>query len=278
MAEITAQAVKTLREMTDLPMMMCKKALVEAEGDQDKAVEVLKQQAGKFMTKRADNQTSEGRIVIKVTEDGSSAAIVELQCESPPVAGSEDFVHLGEQLIEQLLEGPGAESPDELLSQSAPGHEGTTLNELFEEIRNKLREKLVLARTARVTGPVAGYVHHDGKSGVLFRATGENQTAPVLRDVAMHIAALRPSATTIDELEPAVVQAERDRLTEEALATGKPENIVEKIVDGRLKNFYVEQGVLVVQPFAKDDTKTVSQALAEQGMNAVGFTHWILGN
>ena len=110
---------------------------------------------------------------------------------------------------------------------------------------------------ATFDGPVAGYVHHDGKTGCLFQATGGEGLPEVLRDVAMHIAALKPTVTHVDELDQASVQEERDRLTEEAKATGKPDNIIEKIVDGRMNNFYQEQGVLVVQAFAKDDSKSV---------------------
>ena len=112
----------------------------------------------------------------------------------------------------------------------------------------------------------------------MFQASGEAGCAPVLRDVAMHIAALRPTVTGIDGLDPAAVQAERDRLTDEAKATGKPDNIIDKIVDGRMKNFYNEAGVLNVQAFAKDDSKSVSQALAEKGLKAKAFTRWVIGN
>lgn len=277
MADVTAAAVKELREKTGLPMMMCKKALTKAEGDQEKAIELLREEAGKVMVKRADNPTAEGRIFTQVKEDGSLGAMVELQCESAPVATSDDFVHLGEQLVQQLLEGPGAETPDELLEQAAPGHDGEPLKEIYEQTVNRIREKIVVAKVLRLEGPVAGYVHHDGKTGVLFQAEGEKGDDPVLRDVAMHIAALKPTVTTPEDLDPQTVQAERDRLAEEARQTGKPENIIEKIVEGRMKNFYVDQGVLVVQPFAKDDTKTVNQVLAEHGLTPKGFTRWVLG-
>jgi elongation factor Ts len=100
----------------------------------------------------------------------------------------------------------------------------------------------------------------------------------ILRDVAMHIAALRPTVCSVEELNSAEVDAERERLSAEARATGKPENIIEKIVDGRMKNFYVEQGVLVLQPFAKDDSKTVSQVLAENGFKPGSFHRWVIGN
>jgi elongation factor Ts len=158
-----------------------------------------------------------------------------------------------------------------------PDRAGVTLKDLYEEIVNKIREKIVLARIIRVAGPVAGYVHHDGKTGVLIVAEGANATAPVLRDVAMHIAALKPTVTYPEELAPELVQAERARLTAEAKATGKPDNIIDKIVDGRLKQFYIDSGVLVFQPFAKEDTKSVSQVLAEQGLKAKRFIRWVLG-
>lgn len=277
MVEISAAAVKALRERTDMPMMKCKQALQEAGGDQEQAVEILKREAGKVLDKRKDNPTAEGRVFIAVGPDGSEAAMVEVQCESAPVASGEHFVAFGEQAVRQLLDGPGAASPEELLDQPAPGGAGKTLRDLYEHLLATIRENIVVARVVRVEGPVAGYVHHDGKTGVLFQATGENATAAVIRDVAMHVCALRPTVTTAEELDAALVQAERDRLTAEARATGKPENIIEKIVEGRMKNFHIEQGVLVLQPFAKDDSKTVSQALAEAGLKAKGFIRWVLG-
>lgn len=274
---VTAAAVKALREMTNLPMMDCKKALVEADGDQEKAIEVLREQYKKIAIKRADNATSEGRIVVLINDSASEGVMVEVQCESAPVAGSEGLTSFAAACAEQLLNGPGASTPEELLAQNAPGTDNT-LQGVWEDLTNKIREKIVLSRVARVTGPVQGYVHHDGKNGVLFQAEGDSGQLEILRDVAMHIAALKPAVAYPDGLDPAVVKEERDRLTEEARATGKPENIVEKIVDGRMSNFYVENGVLTSQPFAKDDSKSVSQALAEHGYKAVAFTRWVLGN
>ena len=279
MAEITAQAVKALRELTDLPMMDCKKALVEADGDQAKAVEVLKGSYKKVELKRRDNATEEGRVFLRVREDCSEGAMVELQCESAPVAGSSDFRQLGEQLVKQLLEGPGAESPDDLLVQTAPDLEGTSLKDLYESAVNKIREKIVLARIVRLTGPVNGYVHHDGKQAAMLQASGETPNASILRDVAMHITAIKPEVANVEDLDPAVVEAERERLTADAKATGKPDNVIDKIVDGRMKSFYQDdQQVLALQDFAKDPSKSVSQALAEHGLKAVGFVRWVLGS
>lgn len=278
MAEITAQAVKELRDLTNLPMMEVKRALTEANGDQKRAIEILKESNKKVSIKRAENATSEGLVRTGVSADGSRAAMVEIQCESAPVAKADDFVFLADQCVKQLLQGPGAATPEELLSQPVPDRPGTTLAALLEEVVGKIREKMVVARVLRVDGPAGAYSHHDGKTGVLIRASGENKTAPVLRDVAMHVAALKPVVTQPEELPAAEVEAERARLTKEASASGKPANIVEKIVEGRMKTYYADQGVLAFQLFAKDDSKTVNQALAESGLKAVGFTRWILGN
>lgn len=271
MTEITAAAVKALREKTDLPMMDCKKALVEAGGDEEKAIALLREQFQKVMVKRAGNETAEGRIFAGTTEDGSQAAAVLMLCESAPVAGSEGLAAVGNAALQQLLSGPGASSGDELLEQ--PNAAGGSLKELYEETINKIREKIVIGKIAKVASPVGIYVHHDGKTGVLFQAEGTPKDPAVLRDVAMHIAAMRPTVATVDELDPAIVEAERAKLVEEAKASGKPDNIIDKIVDGRLKVFYRDEaGVLTEQPFAKDDSKSVGQILAENGLTAKSFT------
>ncbi|WP_437201842.1 translation elongation factor Ts [Planctomicrobium sp. SH664] len=276
MAEITAAAVKALREKTDLPMMECKKALTEAGGDEDKAIQILQEMSGKAISKRAANATNEGKIFTRIAEGGGEAVAVEVLCESAPVAGSEALAELGNALVTQLLNGPGAATGEELLEQPNPNGSGT-LKDLYDSIVNKIREKIVVARVARVKGPVGVYVHHDGKTAVLFQAEGTAKDPAILRDVAMHIAAMRPTVALVEQADPAAVQAERDRLSAEARATGKPENIIEKIVDGRMGVFYRELGVLTEQLFAKDDSKTVRQVLAENGLKTTGFTLFILG-
>lgn len=278
MAEITAAAVKALRDKTNLPLMDVKRALTEAGGDEAKAIEILKESFKKLAIKRAENATSEGLVRVLVSDDGTKGVMVELQCESAPVAKADDFVFLADQCAKQLLNGPGAATPDELLEQTAPDRPGTTLKALLEEVFNKIREKIVLARVVRVDANVGGYAHHDGKTGVLMIVEGSKSGETVVKDVAMHIAALRPAVTHPEDLKAEDIAAERQRLTEEAAASGKPANIIEKMVDGKMKVFYAEQGVLTFQPFAKDDSKTVSQALAEQGLKASKFVRWMLGN
>jgi elongation factor Ts len=277
MAEITAAAVKALRERTDLPMMDCKKALVAANGDEEGAVEYLKNQVGKVMDKRKDNATAEGKFCVAVADDGSAGVMIELMCESDPVSKSEDFNFLATQCAKQLLTGPGASTAEELLAQPVPDEPAKTLKALHEEITNKIREKMVIGRVVKVDGPVGSYVHHDGKTGVLFQAAGEPKSTDILKDVSMHIAALKPKVALPDELDATAVDAQRTALSESAKASGKPENIIEKIVDGQMKKFFDEQGVLIAQAFAKDDSKTVEKALDEAGLKAVGFTCWELG-
>lgn len=278
MADISAAAVKALRDKTNLPLMDVKRALTEAGGDEAKAIEILKESFKKLAIKRAENTTSEGLVRVLVNDDGSRGVMVELQCESAPVAKAEDFVFLADQCAKQLLTGPGADSPEALLEQGAPDRKGTTLKALLEEVFNKIREKIVLARVIRVDGNVNGYAHHDGKTGVLMIVDGAKKGEAVVKDVAMHIAALRPAVALPEELDAAGIAAERARLTAEASASGKPANIVEKMVDGKMKVYYAEQGVLAFQAFAKDDSKTVSQALAEHGLKPVKFVRWVLGN
>ena len=276
MAAITAAMVNDLRQKTGLSMMLVKKALVEADGDEAKAIEILKQQVGKVLVSRAANATLEGRIFTAIQPDGSEAAAVELQCESPPVANSEDFVSLGENLAFQLLNGPGAATADDLLAQAS--RKGGTLKEQFDEAVNKIREKFVVAKIMRVKGPVGVYVHHDGKTAVMLEAIGENLTAPVLRDVAMHVAAMKPTVATVEHADPVAAKAERDKLVAEATKSGKPANIVEKIVDGKMTVWYRDEaGVLTEQAFAKDDSKTVRQILAEAGLKVKNFHLMVIG-
>lgn len=279
MAEVTAEAVRALRAKTDLPLMDCKRALTEANGDEALAIEVLRKAGLKAATKRADNVTNEGRFFIATKPDGSAAALAELLCESAPVAKSDDFINFGNQCAAQLLNGPGAANSEELLKQPNPAKPSETLNDLLLDVINRIREKIVVGRVIKVDGPVGGYVHHDGKTAVLFQAKGTSDKLDVLKEVAMHVVALRPTVTQPDQLDPALVTAERNRLTEESKASGKPANIIEKIVEGRMKTFYQENGVLVEQLFAKDETKTktVSKVLSEAGFTAAGFQRLVLG-
>jgi elongation factor Ts len=278
MAEISAEAVKQLRERTDLPLMECKRALMEANGDQEQAMKILKERVKGWKEKMVDRVASEGRVATLSKPDGSACVMVEVQCETAPVAKNEDFLFLCDQLCKQLLNGPGAANPEELLTQQCPDKAGTSLADLYDSVLNKIREKIVVARVLKVAGPAGAYTHHDGKLGVVFQASGAGKNAEILRDVAIHVAAMKPKVCLPEEMDQSVVTAERAKLVDEAKKSGKPDNIVEKIVDGKMRTFFNNEGVLVAQPFVKDEAKTVEQALAAAGYKAVGFTRWRIGN
>ena len=274
MSAITAAAVKALREKTDLPMMECKKALTEANGDEALAIEILRKKGKQTMEKRAGRTTSSGRVQIYAGLDKNASAIIEIQCESDPVATNEEFIKLADDLAKQLAEGPGASTPDELLDQPSPSDPSQTLRQQFDDLNNKIREVFNLKRIARIDGTCGGYAHHNAASAVLLQV--ENGDETLAKDISMHIAAMRPAALSVEDLDETEVAKEREILTEAARAEGKPENIIEKMVDGRMKNYYAER-CLSEQPFVKDDSKTVGQVAAEAGMKLVSFIHWELG-
>ena len=197
-----------------------------------------------------------------------------MQCESAPVANNEEFMALAGNLAKQLAVGPGAKTPDELWKQPSPGKPGKTLADEKDELANKIREVFNLARIVKLDGLCGGYVHHNGASGVLMEVEGG--TPEVVKDIAMHTAAMRPQAVTKEELDPAVVAKEREILSEAARKEGKPENIIGKMVEGRLRNFYSER-VLMEQPFVKDDKKTVGQLAKDAKLTIKRLVHWELG-
>ena len=213
MPEITAAAVKALRERTGLPMMDCKRALQEAAGDEQAAIEVLRKAGSKVADKRAGKETSEGRIAFYAALEPAVGAIIELQCESAPVASNEEFVQLADDLAQQLATGPGAATPEELLEQTSPSKAPQTLREQYDELVNRIREVFRLKRIARLEAPCAGYVHHDGKTGVLLEAEGGD--AELARDICMHIAAMRPLVLAKEDLDPDLLAKERAILTEQ---------------------------------------------------------------
>ena len=273
MAEITAAAVKALREATGLPMMDCKKALTEVGGDQEAAVEWLRKQGKQKMTTRGGRETAFGRVAVYTDIAAGCGAIVDLRCESASVASHDEFIQLAEDIVTQLATGPGAKTAEELLAQASPSMKGKTLQDQYDELNNRIREVFKLQRFERIDGACGGYVHHNGATGVLLQIEGDN--AELAKDICMHVAAMRPGVVGIEDLDADAVAKEREILSEAARNEGKPENIIEKMVEGRMRNFYAEQ-CLAEQPFVKDDSKTVGQVAKEAGMKLVKFFHWEL--
>jgi elongation factor Ts len=273
MPEITAAMVKALRERTGLPMMDCKKALQETNGDEDKALEHLRKQGIKTKETRLGRETSAGRIAVYTDFAKGVAAMIELQCESAPVAGGKEFAQFANDLAKQLATGPGASSGDELLKQSVPGKSGT-FGDALDDMYNRIREVFKLGRVTRINGACGAYAHHDGSSGALVEVKGGSPEAA--KDVAMHVVAFKPGAGAKADLDTAAVDKEREILTEAARKEGKPENIIGKMIEGRLKNFFAEK-VLLEQPFVKDDKRTVGAVAGEAKMKVVRFVRWELG-
>jgi elongation factor Ts len=248
--------------------------LIESGGDEEAAVRTLRESGKKLMATRQERATEEGRIAIFTSQDPGVGAMIELQVESAPVTKNEEVIQLADDLAKQLASGPGANTPEELWKQPSPSRKGMTLEEQRDELQNKIREVFRLARIVRIDGPCAGYVHHDAKSGVLLQV--ENGKTDVARDICMHIVAMKPQATKVEELDPEIVAKERSVLTAAAQQEGKPANIIEKMVDGRMRSFYAEC-VLEEQPFVKDDKQTVGKVAQEAGMKLVKFVLWRLG-
>jgi elongation factor Ts len=274
MAEISAAAVKSLRERTGLPLMECKRALEKAGGNEEKAIEDLRKEGAKTMQQRSGRETSSGRIAVYTDRAKGVGAMVELQCESDPVAKNDEFRQLASDLAQQLATGPGAATPEELLKQTSPSKKGQTLQQQLDDLTNKIREVFKLARIVRIDAACGSYAHHTGMSAVLMEICGGNDEAA--KEVCMHVAAMKPSVVKKEDLDPALVEKEREILSEAARKEGKPDNIIAKMVEGRLKNFYAER-VLSEQPFVKDDKITVGKFAKDNGLTLGRFVRWELG-
>ncbi len=268
MADITAAMVKSFREKTGLPMMECKKALVEADGDEEKAIELLRKAGKKTMEKRSGRETEAGRIAIYTAANGTTG-MVELLCESAPVANTAEFIQLIGDIAKQLAEGPGATTPEELLAQNG-------LQLKFDDLVNKIREVFRLTRILRVEVKAGTYVHHNHGIGVVLEIEGDNKE--LADNICMHVASMNPKALSKDDLSPETIAKEREIITEQTknVNAGKPDNIIAKIVEGRMHSMLAEI-CLLDQPYVMDSSKTVAQAAKDGGIKLVKMNHWILG-
>jgi elongation factor Ts len=274
MAEISAAAVMSLRGKTGLPMMDCKKALAETGGDEAAAMEWLRKQGIKTKESRIDRATEMGRIAVYADLAAGVGAMVELMCESAPVANSPEFRQYANDLAKQLAVGPGAKTAEELLKQPSPSLPGKTLGEQKDDMFNRIREVMNVTRLVRIDAPSGAYAHHDGTVASLVEISGGN--AEAAKDVAMHVVAMKPKFVSKEDVDPAAVAKEREILTAAAQSEGKPEAIIAKMVEGRLKNFFAEQALLE-QPFVKDNAISVGKLASGAKMKVVGFIRWELG-
>lgn len=274
---ITAQDVNKLRQMTGAGMMDCKKALTEAEGDFDKAVELLRKKGQKVSASRADRETSEGVVFAKTNEAGTEGALIAFTCETDFVAKNDEFMQLGNQIAELAF----AQKPASIEAMNSMNLDDLTVGEKIIELTGKIGEKLEVKAFEVVTGEaVVPYIHSNGKLGVMVSLSNTSGASVegAGKDVAMQIAAMNPVAVDKDGVDPAVVEKEIEIGKEQAKAEGKPENIIEKIAMGKLNKFYKEN-TLLSQSFVKDSSQSVSQYLdsVSKGMTVAEFKRVSIG-
>ena len=272
MMEITAGMVRELRDKTDAPMMECKKALTEAGGDLARAEEILRIKLGNKASKASARVTAEGVVATFVLPDGKTGAIVEVNCETDFVAKNEDFLRFARQAAEMAA----TQNPADIAELSAVRLGGSTVEEVRKALVGKIGENVALRRFARIaaTGRLATYIHGGAKVGVLVDVEGGDET--LAKDIAMHIAALKPCALSREQIPAELVRRERDIARAKAAESGKPANIVEKMVDGSVRKF-LQEVTLLGQPFVKDDKQTVEQLLKGKGARAHAFCLYAVG-
>ncbi|MCK6483272.1 MAG: translation elongation factor Ts [Phycisphaerae bacterium] len=270
MAEISAKQVQSLREKTGLPLMDCKRALVEAGGDETQATELLRKRFADKMVSKADRVAAKGRIGAYVAP--ARGALVEVRCETDFVGTNEVFVRFANELARQAAE-TGVTTAAELLAGKAAFAGGKPVQALLEEAFSKLGEKLEVSRIVFLDGNCTSYVHHNGQIGTLVATDKPN--AEFGKQVCMHVCSQTGEFwMTRDEVPAAQVEAEREKARNEV--QGKPPQIVDKIVDGKMNKWY-SAIVLPEQPFALDDKKSVQQAAREAGVTIVGFRRLEVG-
>jgi elongation factor Ts len=272
MAEITAAMVKELREKTDAPMMECKKALTEAGGDLEKAEEILRVKLGNKASKAASRVAAEGVVAIHISGDQKLGAIVEVNCETDFVAKNDDFLALSAKLAEMVA----TQNPVDVTALSALSVNGTTVEETRKALVGKIGENISIRRFVRVPakGSLNNYIHGGAKVGVLVDITGGDVT--MAKDVAMHIAASKPVALSIADVPVALVEKEREIARQKAAESGKPAEIVAKMVEGSAAKF-MKEVALLSQPFVKDDKLTIEALLKSKGAAINSFTLYVVG-
>ncbi len=286
MAEITAAAVKTLRDQTGAGMMDCKRALAEAEGDLKKAVEVLRERGLAKAGKREGRATSEGRIAIALA--GATGAMLELGCETDFVARTDDFGALSDALAEAVAGDAGVDGPEALLQLSIDGEK---VADRVSAAIAKLGENVVVKRVARLSidgdGVASGYVHAGGKLGVLVTLASSASGSAIEglgRNLAMHVAAADPTPVSVDRggVAEDLLESERSIYRKQSEQEGKPEKVIDRIIQGRLNKFLSEI-CLLEQPFVKDPDRSVGDLLGDvakevgEEIAVAGFQRFKLG-
>jgi elongation factor Ts len=277
MSAISAQDVNKLRTMTGAGMMDCKKALTEAEGDFEKAIEILRKKGQKISASRSDREAKEGSVFIKTSDDKKEAVLIALNCETDFVAKNEEFQSLGKLISETAFTQKPADK-ETLLNLKAGN---LTLNEKIVELVGKIGEKIEVSEFIHMKGEVVvPYIHAGAKLGVLVSLKGINgkDVTDAGKDVGMQIAAMNPVAVDEKSVDSSVIAKELEIAKAQILAEGKPENMVEKIAQGKLQKF-LKDSTLLHQPFVKDNSKTVAQYLdaVSKGLTVAEFKRVAIG-
>lgn len=274
---ISASDVKKLRDMTGSGMMDCKAALSEADGDFDKAIEILRKRGEKVAAKRGDRDAKEGVIIAQVSDDKTFGVIVRLSCETDFVAKGEDFIAFTQKIADIALANRPA-SHEALMALPMEG--SLSVQDKVTEMVGRINEKIDVTAYEQISGAmVAPYIHSGYRAGVLVALSKSSDAAfEAGRNVGMQVAAMRPVALDKDGVNPAVIEQEIEIGKDLARQEGKPEEMVEKIAMGKLAKFFKEN-TLLEQAYVKDDKLTVAQYLsgAESGLVANGFKHVELG-
>ncbi len=275
MAEVTAQLVKTLRERTGAGMMECRNALVEANANLDDAEVVLRKRGAAAAAKKSTRSAKQGLIVIDIAANGLSAVVIEVNCESDFVARTDDFQAFAADLAAHVANSP-ASTVDAIMAEAFSKDPGQTVNDLVKSKIAKLGENIVLARFERISvasGAISSYIHPGSQLAVAVALTspaGASEELVALgKDLAMQIAAADPKYIRRDQVDPAHLAKEADIARDRAKNEGKPEKILDKIVEGRLSKFY-EEVCLVEQPFIKDNGVTVTELIAQKSKSTGG--------
>lgn len=277
MSAISAQDVNKLRQMTGAGMMDCKKALTEAEGDFEKAVEILRKKGQKVSASRSDRDAKEGTVFVKVSDDNKEAVLIALNCETDFVAKNEEFQALGKLVAETAFANKPA-SKEALLTLSAGS---LTVNDKIIELVGKIGEKIEVSEFIHMKGEtVVPYIHAGSKLGVLVSLKGVNgkDVTDAGKDVGMQIAAMNPVAVDETSVDKTLIEKELEIAKAQILAEGKPENMVEKIAQGKLQRFF-KDNTLLHQIFVKDNSKTVAQYLdsVSKGLTVAEFKRVSIG-
>ena len=272
MAEITAALVKELREKTDAPMMECKRALTEASGDLEKAEEILRVKLGNKASKAASRVAAEGVVAIHISADQKLGAMVEVNCETDFVAKNDDFLALSAKLAEMVA----TQNPADVAALSAMSIAGASVEDTRKALVGKIGENISIRRFVRIPakGALNNYIHGGSKVGVLVDITGGDAT--LAKDVAMHIAASKPVALSMADVPANLVEKEREIARQKAAESGKPAEIVAKMVEGSAAKF-MKEVALLSQPFVKDDKLTIEALMKSKGAAVNGFTLYLVG-